>query len=71
MLYQLVGKASFTSQKGSKCTALHLIDCKPLANGEGHSCTTKITTIDCSGIELGKVNVSFNDRGFVESVAKA
>ena len=71
MLYQLVGKASFTSSKGSHCTALHLVDYKPLANGVGHSCTTKITTLDCSNIELGKVDVFFNDRGFVESVTKA
>lgn len=71
MLYQLMGKARFTSKKGSICYALHLADSRPLQNGEGHAVATKITTVDCSGIKLGKVNVVFNDRGFIESVSEA
>lgn len=71
MLYQLVGKSKFTSKKGSICTALHLIDSKTLMNGEGHAVCTKVTTYDCDSVKLGKVNVVFDDRGFVASVTEA
>lgn len=67
-MFQLVGISSFTSKSGNNCTALHLIDEKPLPNGSGHAVTTKVTTAKCDGLKLGKVNVVFNDRGFVESV---
>lgn len=67
MVYQLVGISHFTSKAGKQVTALHLIDSKPLSNGSGHAVVTKVTSVpvDCS---LGKVDVTYNDRGFVESV---
>lgn len=71
MFYQLVGKSKFTSKKGSICYALHLIDSKALSTGEGHSVCTKVTTYNCDGVKLGKVNVVFDDRGFVASVTEA
>ena len=71
MRFKLVGKSLFTSKKGSICTALHLIDAKPLANGVGNAVTTKVTTVNCANVELGMVEVTFNDRGFIESITKA
>ena len=69
MVYQLVGKASFTSKNGNSCTALHLIDSKTLPNGEGHSVCTKVTTIPVNA-KLGKVDVVFDDRGFIVNVTE-
>lgn len=69
MVFQLVGYSTFKSKKGNDCTALYLVDMKPLNNGRGNAVVTKITTVNCGSLELGKVNVSFDDRGFVESVS--
>lgn len=68
MVFQLVGYSHFKSKKGSDCTALHLIDLKPLHNGTGNAVVTKVTSSDIKNLELGKVDIAFNDRGFVEDV---
>lgn len=67
MLYQLVGYEKFTSKSGSSCTALHLIDANTLPRGEGHSVCTKVTTLPVN-VKLGKVDIVFNDKGFIADV---
>ena len=72
-VYNVVGKNSFTSKKGTKCNIIYTVfDVEPFGDMKGRM--TKeifLPEKEFSKVDVGdELYISYNDRGFVESVEK-